>query len=73
MTCIDNGMPVVLLRARDLGCSGYESPAQLEADSALKARLESAQAAAAQMQANTAQTVREAPARGLGRRQSVAQ
>ena len=26
---------------RDLGCSGYESPAQLEADSALKARLES--------------------------------
>ena len=41
VTCIDNGMPVVLLRARDLGCSGYESPAQLEADSALKARLES--------------------------------
>lgn len=41
VTCIDNGMPVVLIRAEDLGCSGYESPQQLEADSALKARLES--------------------------------
>lgn len=41
MTCIDNGMPVVLLRAQELGCSGYESPAQLDADVALRARLES--------------------------------
>lgn len=41
VTCIDNGMPVVLIRAEDLGRSGYESPEQLEADSALKARLES--------------------------------
>ncbi|WP_392890001.1 4-oxalomesaconate tautomerase [Pseudomonas migulae] len=41
VTCVDNGMPVVLLRAQDLGCSGYESPGQLDADSALKARLES--------------------------------
>ena len=40
VTCIDNGMPVVLLRAHDVGCSGYESPQQLEADSVLKARLE---------------------------------
>jgi len=41
VTCIDNGMPVVLIRAEDLGRSGYESPEQLEADSALKSRLES--------------------------------
>ncbi|MDP3072912.1 MAG: 4-oxalomesaconate tautomerase [Opitutaceae bacterium] len=40
VTCIDNGMPVVLLRARDLGCTGYESPEQLNADTILKARLE---------------------------------
>lgn len=40
VTCIDNGMPLVLLRAGDLGCSGYESVAELNADSALKARLE---------------------------------
>ena len=41
VTCIDNGMPVVLVRAADLGCSGEESPEQLEANSLLKARLES--------------------------------
>jgi 4-oxalomesaconate tautomerase len=40
VTCIDNGMPVVLIRAQALGCSGYESPEQLDADVELKARLE---------------------------------
>ena len=40
VTCIDNGMPVVLLRAADLGRTGYETPDQLNADSDLKARLE---------------------------------
>lgn len=39
-TCIDNGMPVVLLRAADLGRTGYETPAQLNGDTVLKARLE---------------------------------
>ncbi|EJN24427.1 MULTISPECIES: 4-oxalomesaconate tautomerase [Pseudomonas] len=41
VTCVDNGMPVVLIRAQELGCSGYESPAQLDADASLKQRLES--------------------------------
>ena len=41
VTCIDNGMPVVLIRSEDLGLSGYESPAQLDADIELKTRLES--------------------------------
>jgi 4-oxalomesaconate tautomerase len=40
VTCIDNGMPVIVLRAADLGKSGDESPEALEADTALKARLE---------------------------------
>lgn len=40
VTCIDNGMPVVVLRARDLGCTGAEPPAALEADPALKAKVE---------------------------------
>ena len=40
VTCIDNGMPVVILRATDLGRTGYESPAELEADAELKQRLE---------------------------------
>ena len=40
VTCIDNGMPVVLLRASDFGKSGYEDPAALEADGELKRRIE---------------------------------
>ena len=40
VTCIDNGMPVVLMRAADLGKRGDESPAALEGDEALKARIE---------------------------------
>ena len=39
-TLVDNGMPVVVLRASDFGKSGYESPAELDADKAFKARLE---------------------------------
>jgi 4-oxalomesaconate tautomerase len=41
VTCIDNGMPVILMRAADLGKSGTESPAELEGDAALRARVES--------------------------------
>jgi len=39
-TLIDNGMPCVVLRAQDLGISGHEDRATLDADTALKARLE---------------------------------
>jgi len=39
-TCIDNGMPVVLLRAQDLGITGYETPTVLELNVNLKQRLE---------------------------------
>ena len=40
VTCIDNGMPVVILAASDFGKSGEESPEALEADPVLKARIE---------------------------------
>jgi 4-oxalomesaconate tautomerase len=40
VTCIDNGMPVVVVRAEDVGYSGYEERDALNADVALKARLE---------------------------------
>jgi 4-oxalomesaconate tautomerase len=40
VTCIDNGMPVVLIRAADLGRTGYETPDALEVDAELKARVE---------------------------------
>lgn len=41
LTCIDNGMPVVVMCAQDMGISGYETREQLDADAGLKARLES--------------------------------
>ncbi len=40
VTCIDNGMPVVLLRAKDFDLSGTESPAELEANERLTSRIE---------------------------------
>lgn len=40
VTCIDHGMPVVLLRARDLGLRGDEAPAELDARAELKLRIE---------------------------------
>jgi 4-oxalomesaconate tautomerase len=46
VTCIDNGMPVVIMRAADLGKRGDESPAELEADAALKDRVERVRLAA---------------------------
>lgn len=39
-TLIDNGMPVVVLRAADLGKTGHETPAELDADKEFKMRLE---------------------------------
>lgn len=40
VTLIDNGMPCVVLRASDVGITGYEPRDQLDKDSALKKRLE---------------------------------
>jgi len=40
VTCIDNGMPLVMFRAADVGRTGYESAALLNADAELKARIE---------------------------------
>lgn len=41
VSCVDNGMPVVNLRAKDFGITGYESKAALDANEDLKKRLES--------------------------------
>lgn len=40
VTCIDNGMPLVMFKAGDVGCTGYETVAELNANTNLKARLE---------------------------------
>jgi 4-oxalomesaconate tautomerase len=39
-TLIDNGMPCVVLAASDMGIDGTETPAELEANKALRAKLE---------------------------------
>jgi len=39
-TMIDNGMPVVVMRARDMGITGRETREELEANDALRAKLE---------------------------------
>jgi 4-oxalomesaconate tautomerase len=40
VTCIDNGMPLVIFKAGDVGRTGYESVEQMNADTELKARVE---------------------------------
>lgn len=40
VTCVDNGMPVVLLHASAVGATGQESPAELEAKADVKAKVE---------------------------------
>lgn len=40
VTLIDNGMPCVVMKAEDVGVTGYEDRDTLDADSALKARIE---------------------------------
>ncbi len=40
VTCIDAAMPLVIVRAADLGVRGNESPAELDANEALLARIE---------------------------------
>ena len=40
VSMLDNGMPCVLIAAQDLGISGYETPAELEGNATLRARLE---------------------------------
>jgi 4-oxalomesaconate tautomerase len=40
VTCIDNGMPLVIFKAADVGRTGYESVETLNADTELKSRIE---------------------------------
>ena len=40
VTMIDNGMPCVVMRASDMGITGDETPQELEANTALRERLE---------------------------------
>lgn len=46
VTMIDNGMPVVVLRAADFGLTGRETPAEMDADLDLRERVERVRLAA---------------------------
>jgi 4-oxalomesaconate tautomerase len=46
VTCIDNGMPVVVIPASALGKTGYEAPKELENDAEFRKRLEALRLAA---------------------------
>jgi 4-oxalomesaconate tautomerase len=46
VTCIDNGMPVVCLKASDFGLTAHETPADIEADAEVLARIEAIRLAA---------------------------
>ncbi|HET7864041.1 MAG TPA: 4-oxalomesaconate tautomerase [Burkholderiaceae bacterium] len=49
VTCIDAAMPLVIMRARDLGVRGTESPIELDANTALLGRIESLRRVAGEM------------------------
>jgi 4-oxalomesaconate tautomerase len=49
VTLIDNGMPVVCLRAEDVGLSGYEEPREIEANEAVRERVERIRLAAGRL------------------------
>ncbi|VAW18087.1 4-oxalomesaconate tautomerase, partial [hydrothermal vent metagenome] len=49
VTLIDNGMPTIVLQAKDMGISGTESRDELEANGALRERLEKIRLSAAQL------------------------
>jgi 2-methylaconitate cis-trans-isomerase PrpF/tripartite-type tricarboxylate transporter receptor subunit TctC len=49
VTCIDAAMPLMIVRASDLGVAGNESPAELDANPALLERLEAMRLAAGEM------------------------
>ena len=40
VSCVDIAMPIVMMRAQDLGKTGYETPTELDADRGLMTRIE---------------------------------
>ena len=49
VTLVDNGMPVVVMRASDFGLTGDETPSELEANATLRDRVEAIRLATAPM------------------------
>ncbi len=49
ITCIDNGMPVIILKAEDFGLQGDESPEEIESNIELKQKIEAIRLTAGEM------------------------
>jgi 4-oxalomesaconate tautomerase len=49
VTCVDNGMPVVVVAASELGRTGHETVAELEADAGLNQRVQALRLAAGEL------------------------
>jgi 4-oxalomesaconate tautomerase len=49
VTCVDNGMPVVVVAASELGRTGHETVAELETDAGLNQRVQALRLAAAEL------------------------
>ena len=49
VSCVDNGMPVVVARAADLGITGYEPPEELAGNGALARRVQALRLGAGQL------------------------
>ncbi|WP_227012710.1 MULTISPECIES: 4-oxalomesaconate tautomerase [unclassified Pseudonocardia] len=49
VTCVDNGMPVVVARADAFGLSGYETPSELAADPGLASRVDAVRTRAGEL------------------------
>ncbi len=49
VSCVDNGMPGVVVRATDLGITGHEAHAELAGDAGLRDRVQALRLAAAQL------------------------
>jgi 4-oxalomesaconate tautomerase len=49
VTCIDNGMPVVCVKAMDVGLTGGETPAEIEANAQASAKVEAIRLAAGEL------------------------
>jgi 4-oxalomesaconate tautomerase len=73
VTCVDNGMPVVVAGAESFGLTGYETPDQLSADPSLTERIDAFRRKAGQLMglgdvasSSVPKTVLVAPARDGG-------
>ncbi len=66
VSCVDVAMPIVMMRAADLGKTGYETPNELDADRALMQRMEAIRRKAGALMGMSDVSKNVVPNRGSG-------